>query len=79
MDVLDLKDYGSENYRNCRYVLVVSDNFSKFGWTVPLKSKNAQTIKDFFQNILINSKRKPYLIETDRVKKIHKIFFKYIN
>ena len=29
------------------YVLVVIDNFSKFGWTVPLKHKIAQTIKDF--------------------------------
>ena len=31
-DILDLKDYGPEN----RYVLVIINNFSKFGWTVPL-------------------------------------------
>ena len=54
LDILDLKDYGLENNRGCRYVLVVIDNFSKFGWTVPLKNKNAQTIKDSFENILIN-------------------------
>ena len=30
-DILDLKDYGHENNRNYGYVLVVIDNFSKFG------------------------------------------------
>ena len=45
LDILDLKDYGPENSRNHRYVLVIIDNFSKYGWTVPLKIKNAQTIK----------------------------------
>ena len=36
LDILDLKDYGPENNRNYRYVLVVINIFSKFGWTVPL-------------------------------------------
>ena len=70
LDILDFKDYGSENNRNHRYILVIIDNFSKFGWTIPLK-KNAQTIKDSFENILINSKRKPNLIETDRGKEFY--------
>ena len=71
LDILDLKDYGPENNRGYRYVLVAVDNFSKFGWTVPLKNKNAQTIKDSFENILISSKRKPTLIETDRGKEFY--------
>ena len=33
-----------------------------------MKNKNAQTIKDSFENILISSKRKPNLIESDRGK-----------
>ena len=57
IDILDLKYYGPENNRNYRYVLVIIDNLSKFGWTIPLKNKNAQTIKDFFENILISSKK----------------------
>ena len=68
LDILDLKDYGPENNKNYRYVLVIIDNFSKFGWTIPLKNKNAQTIKDSFENILINSERKRNLIESDRGK-----------
>ena len=62
LDILDLKDYGLENNRGYRYVLVTIDNFSKYGWTTPLKNKNAQKIKDSFENILISSKRSPNLI-----------------
>ena len=73
--ILDLKDYGPENNRGYRYVLVVIDNFSKFCWTVPLKNKNALTIKDSFENILISSKRKPGLIESDRGKEFYDNIF----
>ena len=75
LDILDLKDYGPENNRGYRYVLVTIDNFSKFGWTVPLKNKNALTIKDSFENILISSKRKPNLIESDRGRKFYNNIF----
>ena len=77
LDILDLKDYGPENNRGYRYVLVTIDNFSKFGWTTPLKNKNAQTIKGSFENILINSKRKPNLSETDRGKEFYNNIFQY--
>ena len=80
LDILDLKDYVSENNRGYRYVLVIIDNFSKFGWTVPLKNKIAQTIKDSFENILISSKRKPNLIETDHGKEFYNnIFQDFLN
>ena len=80
LDILDLKDYGLENNRGYRYVLVIIDNFSKYGWTIPLKNKNAQTIKDSFENILINSKRSPNLIQTDRGKEFYNnIFQDFLN
>ena len=80
LDILDFKNYGPENNRGYRYVLVTIDNFSKFGWTIPLKNKNAQTIKDCFENILISSKRKPNLIESDRGKEFYnKIFQDFLN
>ena len=80
LDILDLKDYGPENNRGYRYILVIIDNFSKFGWTIPLKNKNAQTIKDSFENILISSKRKPNLIETDRGREFYNnIFQDFLN
>ena len=80
LDILDLKDYGPENNREYRYVLVIIDNFSKFGWTIPLKNKNAQTIKDSFENILISSKRKPNLLEGDRDRGFYNnIFQDFLN
>ena len=71
LDILDPKDYGPKKNRGYRYVLVIIDNFSKFGWTIPLKNKNAQTIKDCFEKIRISSKRKPGLIESDRGKEFY--------
>ena len=80
LDILDLKDYGPENNRGYRYVLVTIDNFSKFGWTIPLKNKNAQTIKNSFENILTSSKRKPNLVESDRGKEFYNnIFQDFLN
>ena len=80
LDILDLKDYGAKNNRGYRYVLVIIDNFSKYGWTIPLKNKNAQTINDSFENILINSKRSPKLIETERGKEFYNnIFQDFLN
>ena len=61
----------SENNKQCGYVSVILDNFSKFGWTTPLKNKNAQSITDSLENILIRAKRKPNLIETDRGKEFY--------
>ena len=37
LDILDVKDYGHDNNRKYRYVLVLIDNFSQFGWTKPVK------------------------------------------
>ena len=80
LDILDLKVYGPKNNRGYRYVLVILDNFSKFGWTVPLKNKNAITKKDSFETILISSKRKSTLIESDRGKKFYNnVFQDFLN
>ena len=65
MDLLDMVDYGVKNKKGYRYILVVIDNFSNFGWTVPLKTKFSQTITDEVSNLINKSKRKPNLIETD--------------
>ena len=64
-DLLDMNDYGPKNNRGYRYILVVVDNFSKFGWTITLKNKYAQSITDAFSQIITTSRRKPNLLETD--------------
>ena len=75
LDILDLKDYGPENNKRYRYVLVIIDNFSKFGWTTPLKNKNAQTKKNSFEKFLKSSKRKPDFLEGDRDRGFYNSIF----
>ena len=50
LDNLDLKDYGTENKRGYRYVFLIIDTFSKFGWKVPLKkcSNNKRLFRKYF-------------------------------
>ena len=50
-DLLDLNDYGPKKNEGYRCSLVVTYNFSDFGWTIPLKNKYAQTtLHAFSQN-----------------------------
>ena len=49
LDIKDFKDYGPESNRGYTYVLVIVDNFTKFGWTTPLKINYAQTLKDLLK------------------------------
>ena len=79
-DLLDMNDYGIKNNKGYRYILVVVDNFSKFGWTIPLKNKYAQSITDAFSEIIKTSRRKPNLLETDDGKEyVKQIFSEFLN
>ena len=71
LDIVNLNDYGPKSLRGFKYVSVVIDTFSKFGWTVSLKNKVAQTITNSFQNFHITSRRKPLFYETDRGKEFY--------
>ena len=60
--------------------MVKIDNFSKFSWTIGLKNKNSQSIKDASENILTISKRKPNLIESDDGSEfVNKVFTNLLN
>ena len=79
-DLLDMNDYGPKNNKGYRYILVVIDNFSKFGWTIPLKNKFSQSITDAFSEIIKSSNRKPNLLETDDGREyVNKIFNEFLN
>ena len=79
-DLLDMNDYGPKNNKGYRYILVVIDNFSKFGWTIPLKNKFSQSITDAFSKIIKSSNRKPNLLETDDGREyVNKIFNEFLN
>ena len=79
-DLLDMNEYGIKNNKGCRYLLVVIDNFRKFGWTIPVKNKYAQSITDAFSQDIKTSRRKPNLLETDDGKEyVNKNFSEFSN
>ena len=79
-DLLDMNDYGPKNNKGYRYILVVIDNFSKFGWTRSLKNKYFQSITNAFSEIIKSSNRKPSHLETDDGKEyVNKIFNEFLN
>ena len=48
-----------------RYLLMVIDVFSKFGWIRPLKDKRGQSVADAFKDIF-KTKRKPKMLWSDK-------------
>ena len=75
-----MNDYGIKNNKGYRCILVIIDNFSKFGWTIPLKNKYARSITDAFSQIIKTSRREPNLLETDDGKEyVNKIFNEFLN
>ena len=50
-DSLDMHDYGPENNKGYRYILVVIDNFSRYAGTLPLKNKYAKKYQTMAQKI----------------------------
>ena len=63
-----MNDYVPQIKKRYRYVLVVVDKFSEFGWTIALKNKNPQSKTDSFSEIVETSKCKPKLLESDDSK-----------
>ena len=66
IDLAGMIDYKISNNKECRYIFIIIDNFSKYLWAIPLKNKCSETITNEFSNILTTSKRKPIKIESDR-------------
>ena len=65
-----------EKNRGYRCALVSID---KLGWTVLLKIKNAQTLKDSFENIPISSKKNKFIRYRQRKGFLNRNFSKFIN
>ena len=79
-DLLDMNEYGVKNNKSYRYILVVVNIFSKFGWTIPLKNKYAQSITDAFSRIIKTSRCKPNLLKTnDGKENANTIFNVFLN
>ena len=62
-DLVEMGKFSKWN-KGIKYLLMVIDVFSKFGWIRPLKDKRGQTVPDAFRSIF--AKRKPKKLWTDK-------------
>ena len=54
-----------------RFLLCVTDIFSKYAWVIPLKDKKDITIINAFQKIIDESNRKPNEIWVNKAKEFY--------
>ena len=55
----------SKFYKGIRFLLCVTNIYSKYAWAVPLKDKKGITITNTFQNVLNESEWKQKNIGSD--------------
>ena len=57
-DLVEMQKYNKWN-KGIKYLLMVIDVFSKYGWIVPLKDKKTESVSSAFDTIFKKNKRKP--------------------
>ena len=68
-DLVEMQRFSDWNKR-IKYLLMVIDVFSKFGWIEPLQNKKGETVAAAFEKIF-KSGREPRLLWTDRGKEFY--------
>ena len=66
----------SKYNKGYRFLLCVIDIYSKYAWVIPLKDKKGISIVNAFQELLLNSKRKPNKIWVDKGSEFYNNSFK---
>ena len=68
-DLVDMQKVSKWN-RRYKYLLMVIDVFSKYGWIIPLKDKKGESVTNAFKTIL-NKGRKPQYLWVDKGKEFY--------
>ena len=64
-DLVEMQKFSKWN-KGIKYLLMVIDVFSKYGWIKPLKDKKTESVSKAFDEIFEKSKRKPSMLWTDK-------------
>ena len=64
-DLVEMQKYSKWN-KGVKYLLMVIDVFSKYGWIKPLKDKKTESVSLAFDTLFKKSKRKPDKLWTDK-------------
>ena len=73
-DLVEMQHFSKWN-KGYRYLLMILDVFSKYGWIAPLKDKKGETVTQAFKTILKEG-RKPEYLWTDKGKEYYNKHFK---
>ena len=73
-DLVEMQQFSKWN-KGFRYLLMVLDVFSKYGWIIPLKDKKGETVTEAFKTIFKEG-RKPQYLWTDKWKEYYNKHFK---
>ena len=68
-DLVEIQQFSKWN-KGYRYLLMVLDVFSKYGWIIPLKDKKGETVSEAFKTIL-KEDRKPEYLWVDKGKEYY--------
>ena len=68
-DLVDMQKFSKWN-RGYKYLMMVIDVFSKYGWIIPLKDKKGESVTNAFKTIL-NKGRKPQYLWVDKGKEFY--------
>ena len=64
-DLVEMQMFSKWN-NGIKYLLMVIDVFSKYGWIAPLKDKKTESVSKAFNEIFKKNKRKPMMLWTDK-------------
>ena len=64
-NLVEMQKFSKWN-KGIKYLLMVIDIFSKYGWIAALKDKNTESVSKAFNEIFKKSKRKPMMLWTDK-------------
>ena len=68
-DLVDMQTFSKWN-RGYKYLMMVIDVFSKYGWIIPLKDKKGESVTNAFKTIF-NKGRKPQYLWVDKGKEFY--------
>jgi hypothetical protein len=74
-DLVDMIKYSKEN-EGYKYILNIIDCFSKYAWSIPLKTKDSKVVLDAFKKVCSESGRKPLKIWCDQGSEFVNKYFK---
>ena len=65
-DLVEMQQFSKWN-KGYKYLLMVIDVFSKYGWIAPLKNKKGETVAEAFESIFKKgNRRQPKMLWTDK-------------